>query len=168
MSQQDQKQIAKYFPNRPILYLAGLSIVLDSVNAGLMMSQLIFWSGKGGKKDGWIYKTMAEFKQETGLSRTQQETAIRICKEHGFIDYKLAGIPAKRHFKVNLKKIENMLPSLKESAKIHYPNPPLQYAGNLQTITENTQETTTKTTKEASSGITSLKEEIEKKRGRLT
>lgn len=119
---------------------------MNSVNAGIMMSQLLYWHEKGKLKDGWVYKTIDEMRLETGLTRTQQETAIRICLEYEFIETKLAGIPAKRHFKINLDEIENRLPALKEDANVVYPNPPLKYAENLQTITENTQDTTTKNT----------------------
>lgn len=111
------------------------------------MSQLLYWHEKGRRKDGWIYKTMNELKTETGLTRTQQETAIRICRDQGIIDYKIAGIPAKRHFKVNLGVLENLLPSMKERVGIVYLNPPRQFVENPQTITESTQKTTTKNTK---------------------
>lgn len=166
MSQNHQKHINKYFPNRPILYQPGLSLVLGSVNAGVLMSQLLYWHEKGRRKDGWIYKTMDELKAETGLTRTQQETAIRICRNQGVIDYKIAGIPAKRHYKVNLEVLEKLLPSLKEKAGIVYPNPPQQFAENQQTITENTLETTPKnTSRDLNSSASSIQDIINGRNG---
>lgn len=143
MSKQHQQHINKYFPNRGILYQPGLSLVFNSINVGIMLSQLLYWHGLGGNKDGWIYKTMEEMKAETGLTRTMQETAIRICLEYQLFEYKLAGIPAKRYFRLNIAQLENLLPGLKQNAYIVYPNPPRQFAENQKTITENTHKTTT-------------------------
>ncbi len=169
MSQSHQKQISKYFPNRPTLYQPGLSLVFKSVNTGLLLSQLIYWHDKGRRKDGWIYKTTEELKQETGLTRTQQETAIRICRTHGVLDYKIAGIPAKRHFKLNLTLLEDLLPGLKQKVGIVYMNPPRQFAENLQTITESTQETTTKNIRRSKdSSIASIGKIIGDKYGDIT
>ncbi len=143
MSNYPQKHIGKYFPNRAILYQPGLSLVFKSTNVGILLSQLLYWHEKGSKKGGWIYKTMDEMKMETGLTRTNQETAIRICRQYQLFDYKLSGIPATRHFKLNMTQLENLLPSMKKVASIVYPNPLSKYAENPQTITEITQETTT-------------------------
>lgn len=159
MSQEHQRHIQKYFPNRPILYIAGLANALGSVSAGLLLGQLIYWHGQGWRKDGWIYKTMVEMKEETGLTRTQQETAIKICLKYDLIECKRAGIPAKRHFRVNFATLEKQLPSMKEKAGIVYLNPPSKFAGNPQTITKTTQKTTTKNVnKQFSSSISSSKD----------
>lgn len=146
MSQNHQKHINKYFPNRPIAYQPGLALVLSSVNASILFFQLLYWHEKGNRKDGWIYKTMHELKDETGLTRTQQESAIKICRKYELFDYKLAGIPAKRHFKINLEILENILPSLKKKAGVVFMNPPYKFAGNMQSTTEITHMTTTENT----------------------
>jgi len=135
-----------------------------------MLSQLLYWHGLGGNQDDWIYKTIEEMREETGLSRTMQETAIRICLEHQIFEYKLGGIPAKRHFKLNVAQLKNILPDLKKAAHIVYPNPPQQFAENLQTITETTQETTTKNTNRRvnknSLGATPINRVLNKRYGR--
>lgn len=147
MSTKHQKWINKYFPKSPIAYQPGLSIVFGSVNVGILLSQLLYWHELGSDKTGWVYKTIEEMRAETGLSRYQQETAIKICLNAGVIDYKLKGIPAKRHFKVLVQELENQLPGLKKSANVHFLNPPTQFARNQQTITKSTQDTTTQNTK---------------------
>ena len=57
MSKSDQQAIAKYFPkkNEGIRYITGLGIVFGSPNAGILLSQLLYWNGKGKKKP-WTYK----------------------------------------------------------------------------------------------------------------
>lgn len=142
-----QRRISKFFPKQPIAYQPGLSLVFNSVNAGILLSQLLYWHGKGRDRDGWTYKTIDEMKAETGLTRYQQETAIRTCVEAGILDYKLAGIPAKRHFKINLNELENQLPSLKKAVGIAYFNPTTQIAEKQQTNTKSTTKTNTKNIK---------------------
>lgn len=148
MVSQQQKWINKYFPKSPIAYQPGLSLAFRSISVGVFLSQLLYWQGKGKNKEGWIYKTIEEMKAETGLTRSQQDTAIRKCKEAGVLECKRKGIPAKRYFKLNILELEKQLPVLKESAKIYFLNPPTQFVENRQTITKNTQNTATKNNKE--------------------
>ncbi len=145
MSKPEQQAIAKYFSKKPVLYIGGLGNVLG-VNAGVLLSQLLYWDGKGKDKTGWVYKTAADIQAETGLTRSNQETAIKRLLKYEIIDYKLAQVPAKRHFKINLEILQNVLPSLKESCNLDYPNPPSYYVQNGETITKITRETTTKNT----------------------
>ena len=141
MSVQDQKTISKYFGNRPTLHIVGLSIVLKSPHVGLFLSQLLYWHGKGKRKP-WIYKNANDFYMETGLTREMQETAIKKLKYLGVLETKLAGVPATRHFKVNMQKLREILPSLKENANLHYLNPPIKYVYTDQPIPESTNQTT--------------------------
>ncbi len=145
MSKPEQQAIAKYFPKKPVLYIGGLGAVLG-VNAGVLLSQLLYWHGKGKDKSGWVYKTAADIQAETGLTRSNQETAITKLRRYKIIDYKLAQVPAKRHFKVNLEMLHNVLPSLKESCNLDYPNPLSYYVPNDETITKITRENTTNNT----------------------
>ncbi len=140
-----QIRINKFFPLRPIAYQPGLGQVF-SVNVGVMLSQFLYWYGRGNDPEGWIYKTVKEMTAETGLTRDQQETAIKKCTKLGFLEVKLKGIPAKRHFKLNLDELEKQLPDLKKNANVVYLNPPALLGGSQRTITDNTHETTTKTT----------------------
>jgi hypothetical protein len=146
MAVQDQKQIQKYFSTRAILYIPGLAIVFESVPAAILLCQLLFWHGKGTKKGGWIYKTGEEIKTEMGLTRSNQETAIRILEGYGVIETKLAGVPATKNFRIDLIALHELLPSLKKTYKLNYPNPPNSYVENGQSITKITNETTSKIT----------------------
>lgn len=160
---QGQQAIAKYFEKKPILYIAGLSIVFKSTNVGILLSQLLYWQDKGKRKDGWIYKTMEEMRLETGLSRNQQDTAIKKLKEMGILEVKLKQIPAKRHFRINMQQLYELLPSLKASSNLTYPNPPHYFVENEQSITKITHETTSKNTEP----LTLDKEDLNKYRAEL-
>ena len=141
-----QQVINRFFPMRPIAYQPGLSLVFRSVPVGIVVSQLLYWHGKGQASDGWMYKTIEEFRAETGLSRHQQDKAISKCKELGFLETRLGGIPAKRYFRLDMEALQKLLPVLKEKANIHYLNPPIQIAEKRQTITDNTADTTSENT----------------------
>lgn len=45
-----------------------------------VLCQLVFWSGKTGKQDGWFYKSQAELAEELELSRDQVKRAIAKAK----------------------------------------------------------------------------------------
>lgn len=147
MATNDLRQIGKYFKYRTVGYLPGLAIVFGSPTTALLMSQFIYWHGTGKRKDGLIYKTINELYQETGLTRASQDTAIKYLVDKGYLEVTLKSIPAKRHFKINLEKLILDLPSLKESSKLNYPNPPSSYVRNLQTITKITSNTTPEITR---------------------
>lgn len=135
-----QKLIMKVLSTRPIAFNPDLAHALESVNAGLFLSQLLFWWDKGSNPD-WIYKTIREVQQETALSRSEQDTAIKICKTHGLIELELKGIPAKRHFHLNIEKIikmlENYYGSTPEKNKLVCLKTANKIVDNQQTNTKN-------------------------------
>lgn len=89
---------------RPIAYHAVIAKAFGSVNLAVLWCQLYYWSERTKDPDGWVYKTRSEIFDETALERRQQETARRIGRELGVVEEKLAGRPAKMHYRVNLEK----------------------------------------------------------------
>jgi len=89
------------FFKRPIAYQPLLGKAFESVNLGILWSQLYYWTDK--TKDGWIYKTHKDIYKETGLSRREQDTARKIGRKLGVLEEKLAGCPATLNFKVNIE-----------------------------------------------------------------
>ncbi len=106
-------RISEFFQKagRPVAYYSSFAKALNSVNAALLLCQLLYWMGKQKNKEGWIYKSREEIFEEIGLSRSEQETARRRLKELGILEEKIAGVPATVHFKINLLKIEEILES---------------------------------------------------------
>lgn len=51
--------------------------------AGVFARQLLFWDGKGIDPNGWIYKSIEQWRDETGLSRRQQEAARKRLQGSG-------------------------------------------------------------------------------------
>lgn len=86
---------------RPIAYNPDLTRLSGSTDAGLLMSQLLYWYGKGMDKVSF-YKTREELEIETGLTRSQQATAIKKWEKLGLLRVRLKGIPPRRHFMINI------------------------------------------------------------------
>lgn len=85
--------------DRPIAFQRAF-VGLGGVTGALMLSQLVYWTGKERSGDGWIFKTQAELEEETGLTRAEQETARRRLVKIGVLKEKLEGLPARLHFKI--------------------------------------------------------------------
>lgn len=149
---------------RPVAYYPRLSHITGGVKETLFLCQLLYWEGKQSDKEGWIYKTQEETFIETGLTRYEQQTARKNLKKKGFIEEKLKGIPAKLHYKINFKAIneawelfiveetnnndEAPQTSMGKSNKLDDGEVTNNDDETLQTNTETTTEITTKTTTE--------------------
>lgn len=141
MGHYEQKQVSEIIGKPGILYQPGLQPVFG-LNAAIMLSQLLYWHGKGSRKDGWFFKTIEEMYEETGLTRTQQETAIKKLKQLGVVSTKRKDIPAKRHFKVHMRKLQTCL---QDFYKLESKKPAKHTARKLRSITKTTSQTTAKT-----------------------
>ncbi len=75
----------------PIIY--QLAQITGGVVANLFLCQMYYWQGKQDDPNGWIYKTQAEIEAETGLSRTEQETARRLLRQRGLLKERYKGYP---------------------------------------------------------------------------
>jgi len=95
--------------DRPIAFHRPLVTITGSITAALMLSQAIYWSRRTTEDDGWFYKTMAEWEEETGMTRREQETARAKLRELGFIEEERRGMPAQLHYRVNEEAILDAL-----------------------------------------------------------
>lgn len=135
------------FLDRPIAFHRVFVSISGSVTGAVFLSQALYWSKRTTSSDGFFYKTQAEWEEETGLSRREQETVRKRLKAIGILSEALRGTPAKLYYKVEIDVLESALSpdkddvkrqtSMAESAKLDWRKAP-----NLHT--ENTTETTTK------------------------
>lgn len=88
---------------RPIAFQPIFAEICEDLNAGLMLSQLWYWKDNKSavQRGGWFYKTRSEWKEETFLSRFQQEQARKLLKKRKFIVESFHGSPPKLYFKVS-------------------------------------------------------------------
>lgn len=92
---------------RPIAYQACFVRLGVGVTGAVLLSQLVYWHNR---MDGeWFYKTQKDIKDETGLSRDEQETARRRLVSTGVLYEVRRGVPAKLYFRVNAERLECLL-----------------------------------------------------------
>jgi hypothetical protein len=87
---------------RRIAHYPALVAVSGGVCASVFLAQLFYWHDEGGDPGGWIYKTQRERQEEKRLTRREQETARSKLKERGMLEEKLAGMPARLHYRLDV------------------------------------------------------------------
>lgn len=135
----------------PISYYPKLVPVAGSVNATVLLCQLLYWDGKQHDPDGWIYKTQDELREETGLTRAMQEEARGKLRSRGILEEVKRGVPARLYYRVDIDALEraweeHVLPQtrMRESRILGSGDVAPENAGKSHplTITETTSETT--------------------------
>lgn len=87
---------------KPIAFRPEWVEILGDIETAIYFQQIWYWSDKGTRKDGYIYKTIEEFEYETTLSRYKQERARKKLLQIGLIETMLKkanGAPT-LHFKM--------------------------------------------------------------------
>jgi hypothetical protein len=143
--------------------------LLGEANAALLLSQLVYWSDKATRVDGFIYKSYKDWAEEIGLSQYQVKRAADYLVKVNLAKKKLHradGAPT-LHYKVDfdvlvdaiIKKLDNpkfqlaskpktgfkkaSKPDYEESSQSDYKeSSQSDYEESSQSLTETTQETT--------------------------
>jgi hypothetical protein len=142
---------------RPIAF-HRVFVPLGGVTGALFLSQLLYWSDRGSEGNGWIYKTQAEWTDETGMTRREQETARRQLREAGVIEESYKGLPAKLFYRINFDALSEFIEgqvkvaetrTSKDGGNVHAgcTKAPSKRGGKRQST--NRTETTSETTAEA-------------------
>jgi hypothetical protein len=63
--------------------------ITKSYEISLFLSQLLYWSDKGKRSDGYIYKTMQEWQDELMMSEYSLNKSRKYLKEHGILKEKI-------------------------------------------------------------------------------
>lgn len=100
----------------PISFYQPFGRLAGSAGAGLFLSQLIYWSSRGTDPDGWIYKTQAEWIEETCLKRGEQESARRKLIDLGILIEDKRGIPYQLFFKIDFQVLHQKIMNLCQPA----------------------------------------------------
>ena len=106
MAEFNYEQLKKLL-KRPVAFYAIFAKIAGGALAGLMLSQM-WWLANADqveRNDGWFKKTQQELTEETGLTRWEQETAREQLIACGLLTQKIAGLPAKTYYKLNMEKV---------------------------------------------------------------
>ncbi|WP_409300435.1 hypothetical protein [Pseudomonas sp. KCJK8993] len=134
--------------DRPIAFQRAFVTLGVGITGALMLSQAIYWSNRTDDQDGWFYKTMEEWEAETGMTRSEQESARKKLVKVGALQEMKKGVPCRLFYRVNIEAIranlsaENPQSSLQESCKQGCSKPASKRARKPQAITETTAEIT--------------------------
>ncbi len=95
--------------DRPIAFHRCFVTLTGSVTAALMLSQAMYWQKRTKDPEGWWWKTMEDWTEETGLSRKEQESARRRLRNAGLLEEERRGVPARLYFRVDHSVLEPLL-----------------------------------------------------------
>lgn len=94
----------------PIAFRADYAHISGCSKAGLMLSQLVYWSDKSTKfKDGWFEKDQKELYIETGLTFKEQQTCRHRLADMGVIEFGRYGDRGKLCYRVVLQTLVSLL-----------------------------------------------------------
>ena len=96
-------------PDRPIAFNRDLVRIGIGVTGALFLSQALYWTKRTREIDGWFYKTISDWEEETGLSEREQRTIKKTLQDKNLIIIEKRGLPARNYFKVNTEKLIKML-----------------------------------------------------------
>jgi hypothetical protein len=88
-------------PDRPIAFNRAFVRLGIGVTGALFLSQALYWSKRTKDPEGWFYKTIEDWQEETGLTKEEQLTIKKKLTALGFLEVKKKGVPATNHFKID-------------------------------------------------------------------
>jgi hypothetical protein len=100
----------------PVAYHRVFARVGGGATAGLFLSQCRYWTLKATDLSGWWMKTQAEWENEIGLTRREQETARRQLRALGILEERKTGVPARSYFRLNLDRLAQLIEQSLRSA----------------------------------------------------
>lgn len=130
---------------RPVAYYPSMRKITGSTNATILLCQLIYWCGKQRDPNGWIYKSVDEVEEETGLTYEEQRGARKKLISNGLIEEKYARLSHRLEFRV----LEDSIDEAWENAKTNFPQ-----MGNSQMVKTEIPISYTESTAEITSQIT--------------
>ena len=99
-----------------VAFYPRLADLTGSVTAALLLGQCLYWTRsvlrQQPQRDGWFWKTAAEWRRETGLSRREQDTARCRLRALGLLQEQRRGMPARRWYRVDVAGLQQHLDRL--------------------------------------------------------
>ena len=117
MNDPETQTLIQILLERPIMFNPVFKLITKDTSAALFLSQAWYYSNQAATKDGWFYRTSAEWRLETGLNRYEQDVARRILgqatddnpKGLGILHTKLRGVPPVVYYKVDMAALMDAL-----------------------------------------------------------
>lgn len=139
------KQLFIQMSEKPISYFPIYSKITNSVAAGVLLAQIIYW----GAKYKEFYKTDDEFCKEIAIGLYELKSAKTKLQKLEFVKIQRKEIPAKTYYTINLDKIIQCITRVGKSPELE-----LSKTHNLIKVKPRTKKT--ETTSEISSETTNV------------
>ncbi|MGK8937151.1 conserved phage C-terminal domain-containing protein [Staphylococcus epidermidis] len=126
----------------PTIYIR----ITEDYPSAALLNQMIYWSDRTSRKDGYFYKSYNEWYEELHLTEYQVRRATKKLKSFGFVDTALKkanGAPT-LHYKVDTKEVSEWI--LKKLKNGNLRNSRMDSEETQESLTEITTKTTTETT----------------------
>lgn len=126
----------------PTIYIR----ITEDYPSAALLNQMIYWSDRTSRKNGYFYKSYNEWYEELHLTEYQVRRATKKLKSFGFVDTALKkanGAPT-LHYKVDTKEVSEWI--LKKLQNGNLRNSRMDSEETQESLTEITTEITTKTT----------------------
>ena len=91
--------------SRPISVHRNILNMVGSASAGILLSQLIYWTRHGTEvvqRDGWVFKTAEQWHRETGMTWKVQRRARQRLRRLGLVEERRVALPCRLEFRLNL------------------------------------------------------------------
>ena len=102
--------------DKPIAFHRCFAEIAGSAAGGLFLSQLVYWDKVAEKmkdrEDNSFFKSQDEWKEETALTRREQETSRKKLKLLGILEETRKGTPARLWFRLNREALNRELEKL--------------------------------------------------------
>jgi hypothetical protein len=118
VAQTHRQKVKDMLPNRVVGYSPDLARMVGGATIGLFLNQLLFQSDKGHNPEGWVYKSEAEMRTETGLTKREQQTARRKLLSLGVIAIMRGGFRNTYHFKIIWEKLYQLITCVQRSQTV--------------------------------------------------
>lgn len=126
----------------PVVYIE----ITDDYPSAALLNQMIYWSDRTSRKDGYFYKSYNEWYEELHLTEYQVRRTTKKLKSFGFVDTALKkanGAPT-LHYKVDTKEVSEWI--LKKLKNGNLRNSRMDSEETQESLTEITTEITTENT----------------------
>lgn len=126
-----RKGLSEFDVGRPIAYFPELARRFGSINAAILFAQIFYWSSRTKNPLG-VFKTSAEWEQETGLTYREQVTARRILVGHGVLIETEKRLEHRIYYRLDISSLERRKrnPGTAETASSGKQEPPPAIAEN--------------------------------------
>ncbi|HEX8071073.1 MAG TPA: hypothetical protein VF546_14045 [Pyrinomonadaceae bacterium] len=114
---------------RAVRYHPEFAQIGGSGNAGVLLSQLWYWQDKATLPGGWVWKSAREWQAETGLTRREQQTAIKRLVACKLVETHRRSRRAPLYYRLNTAELRARLGQLINSARPRLVAAPANTAG---------------------------------------